>query len=226
MPGVHTRLTAIQTSVDNSKTVLQNDLHHFSERLFTSMESLNRSTKLELAKQFASVAITLAQDNKDVGDVEDEEYEDEEEQPVHKASKQKASKQITEASKQITEEFSNVSRYRISVVAKSVRLLYYSFKGLHMFDCIPMKGGVVAAERKYGTKWRTGFSGSEAMEYSRSSRLIGAIDKKVEEGYGTLEAILDQCDVLFEEELHSLHKMVDRLKRAGWILPARRVPAA
>ena len=100
----------------------------------------------------------------------------------------------------------------------SLVTLYQEWYGLGDFDGIPIAGGIESMERKMKSRWRKHFSGAQKKSFSRTKDVIDGINRRVQTSNLTLEAVIDEWDVLYRGEWKcSTYKMSEWLKDNGFL---------
>jgi hypothetical protein len=107
---------------------------------------------------------------------------------------------------------------------KSVQSFYNEYYGLGDFEGVPISGGLVAMDDKFGAKWRKSVRGG-AKHMSRLKAVMRAIaDMSALEG-GSLDRSIDVLDEVFRDKgvdggKQRLSNLVDILKKQGLVASA------
>jgi hypothetical protein len=202
LPGVHDRLAALQNSVETTRTTLTDRMMTMCSDLKDHVDELNKSSRLELAAQFATVAVNLVEGQ-------------------HGRKAEREAPLLGTLGRQEEEEehsdLARVSGHRMSHSPGSITSLYNEYYGLEFYEGVPIEGGIAEVEKIYKNKWRKNYIGGELMHFSRIQRIIKAVNDKVKGGT-ELCKVLEEYDGLFNDEQKSLSRMIAALKVKGGII--------
>jgi len=222
LPGIHSRLSAMQSEVSSSKRTMETSLNEVRSDLASvvseirSMMELNQANQRAFADHLRHIADGIYPQGRNV--------RRRLELPtniVHKEEDQKEEEQDQE--NQVPE----VNYGGIPLVAKSHHINFKHSSLLSMHDewfglgasyDKPIKGGLEELKKKYKAKWRKHFAPSEEKALSRLKRIIGGLKKEAER---TGEVLSDVCIHLspsYEDACKkSLSKMESWMKKEGMI---------
>ena len=105
---------------------------------------------------------------------------------------------------------------------KSVQSMYNEYYGKGGFKLIPMLGGLLAMEKKFGAKWRKHISGGSKL-IGRMKAVMKAIELMGRTEGGSVEASIDKLELVYQAKdggNKSLSKLVDILKQQGIVAVA------
>jgi Transcriptional activator of glycolytic enzymes len=84
------------------------------------------------------------------------------------------------------------------------------------YVCMPIAGGIMEMNRKFGTKWRKGLSNTQLKRYSKVKIIMESLERMSVVGGNQLEAALLQFDDWWKNSCNGqLHPMVEFLKQKG-----------
>lgn len=214
LPGVLTRLSSIQTSIDTSKGSLMKKIDQSSKNLLVSLENESSRTKMEIAKHFATVAQSLAASSSTeltsltlpMTGTDDEDEKENKEQ------------QFKKPRLYIPEK---IKDYRMNRNFRNLKHLFNQYYGLGEFHGIPVEGGVNVLEEKYGSSWRKNFTGSEQVHLSRVSRIAKCLNQQSEENRRNVLEVIGSLEKMFKDCKFSVYNMVISLQNHGYMVKTK-----
>jgi len=105
---------------------------------------------------------------------------------------------------------------------KSVQSMYNEYYGKGDFNLIPISGGLLAMEKKFGAKWRKHIPGGSKF-IGRMKAVMRAIENMARSDEGSVDDSIDKLDMVFQSKdggNKSLSKLVDILKQQGIVAVA------
>jgi hypothetical protein len=211
LPGLHDRLRGMHGDQSRGFDEVRDELKQLGNQISKSADTAAAVVRVEMAKHFAALAVSLAQGSPFQGLAAAAAS-----QVVVDNGANDGSTQAADAMPDLPHRYLGYG-HKLTQTHASVEAIYEQWYGLGSFSGVPVEGGIAAMELKTKTHWRALENGvwtsGQAKHFSRMEQVVRAI-KSAEEKQPdkSLVDILADFQAIFLEKHGAFSTFVEALK--------------